>query len=208
MIATLWRDLILLGSLASLAIACSSSDDDSWLWVQLDGRRFVPTQVSASLFSEGAERSLIVNAVNSGSDDEDDEEWFTLSLRLNPEALVPGALQIDGSAMLVDRVPGESRGYPREEDVTFEAGADHDPRALRAWVGHHAWFSTWDGDQSQTLAGQIAFESVDADSGVRGSLALLVSGQLPPVSWKSDHELRLIGRFQTGPMRERGALTQ
>ena len=181
-------------TLAITAASCGDGSDSS-VAVEYDGEPFRARNTAASLFDKDGYRSLSVTVSN--AHDEDDGEWFTLTVELAPEAIAGGtALAIDGSSILVDRVEGEN-GYPQEEDLSFEAGPGHDPRVLRAWLFHHAWFSGWGGDQQQTIAGELAIEEVASDGTVHGTVDVEVFGNMPPVSFESDHEATLRGSFST-----------
>lgn len=180
----------------ALALALAAcGDSDSSIAVEYDGRPFPAEHTSASLSERDGYQKLSVVVTDPGSDAEDDEEWFTLTVELAPEAIAAGSiLAIDGGSTLVDRAEGEN-GYPQEQDLTFDAKPGHDPRVLRAWVWHHAWFTGWGGDQQQTISGELAIDEVEPDGTVRGGLDIEVLGNMPPVSFESDHEAKLRGSF-------------
>jgi hypothetical protein len=182
--------------LITATTACAA-ESSGGVAVEYDGAPFPATKTHAALSTGGDPRTLSVTITDPGSDAIDDEEWFTLTVELDPEAIAAGTtLRIDGSSTLVDRVEGEN-GYPQAQDLSFDAQPDHDPRVLRGWLWHHAWFHGWGGDQHQQISGEIAIEAIDADGTLHGSVELEVHGNMPPVSAESDHDATLSGEFRT-----------
>ena len=190
-----WMVGVVLGALAT----ASGSDDATGMSVRYDGREFGIDRASAYVRRDEPLHRLDVEAGKRGTG-EDDGEWFTFTALVKPGALVPSRLKIDGGSTVFDRVDGPN-SYPQENDLTFEAGPAHDERVVRSWLWHHAWFESWEGDQSQSISGTLTIDQVDSDGVVHGVLEIEVKGSLPPVSTRGEHAVRKSGSFATDPNR-------
>jgi hypothetical protein len=195
-LCTTIASLALGASAAATGLGCAEPDPD--VRVELDGASFTGRVSHASLSNIEGRSKLSITLTDPG-EGEDDGEWFTASFELTSAALAAETrLPVAGTALLVDRVESET-GYPGDENVEFSPASDHDPKVLRAWLWHHAWFSEWDGDQEQELSGTLIIHEQRADGSVRGELAIEARGSLPPVSAEPGHEALMQGRFVTEP---------